>query len=173
LRENADEGKDSSELPYEPVLLKSAWIPENATNAPCLFPQHCCNSCPCKERAPGISFLMAAPSGCPQPMEFEKGWFNTFFTFVDKVDIFFRRRKVEKYADYWQSFATYQMPSSEGVQNYVREHDIDIPLGQFYFVIQILQRPCNFIPQLNLSQLQPLDLVMSRTVLEQVFLTWS
>jgi len=133
LRENADEGKDSSELPYEPVLLKSAWIPENATNAPCLFPQHCCNSCPCKERAPGISFLMAAPSGCPQPMEFEKGWFNTFSTFVDKVDIFFRRRKVEKYADYWQSFATYQMPSSEGVQNYVREHDIDIPLGQYLF----------------------------------------
>ena len=42
LRENPTiEGGLSAELPYKPVLLKSAWMPENGLNAPCQFPTTC------------------------------------------------------------------------------------------------------------------------------------
>lgn len=133
LRENADEGKDSNELPYIPTILKSAWIPENAKDAPCLFPETCNSTCPCKEKAPGISFLVTAPSGRPKPMPFEKGWFNNFSIFIDKVSIFFQRRKQQHYADYWKKFANFQMPTSELVEAYVIDHDIDSPLGQYLF----------------------------------------
>jgi hypothetical protein len=73
LRENpTEEGGLASELPYKPVLLIiSAWMPENATNAPCQFPETCSSNCPCRERVPGISFLSTVPIGRPQPMEFE------------------------------------------------------------------------------------------------------
>jgi hypothetical protein len=134
LRENpSEEGGLAAELPYKPVLLKSAWMPENATNAPCQFPETCSSKCPCRERVPGISFLSTVPIGRPQPMEFEKGWFNTFSIFIDKVDHFFRRRKEDAYADYWHSFASYQMPHSESVHDYVSTHDIDSPLGQYLY----------------------------------------
>ena len=57
LRENpTTEGGLSAELPYKPVRLKSAWMPENGLNAPCQFPATCNSRCPCKERSPGISF---------------------------------------------------------------------------------------------------------------------
>ena len=71
----------------------------------------------CKERAPGISFLASIPSGRPQPMEFEKGWYNNFSIFID----------------YWQHFASYQMPQSESVDTYVSKHDIESPLGQYLY----------------------------------------
>lgn len=136
LRENpADEGSVglSSELPYKPVLLKSAWIPEKGKNAPCPFPQTCDARCPCKERAPGICFMSKVPTGRPQPMEFENGWFNKFSIFIDKIDHFFRRRKENVYADYWQSFAKFQMPQSQLVQAYVNDYDIESPLGKFLY----------------------------------------
>ncbi len=96
LRENpTEEGGLAPELPYKPVLLKSAWMPENGMNASCQFPDTCNSKCPCKERAPGISFLATIPTGRPQPMEFEKGWFNKFSIFVDNQ--FFRRRKEDAY----------------------------------------------------------------------------
>jgi hypothetical protein len=134
LRENpTTDGGLSAELPYRPVLLKSAWMPENGLNAPCQFPTTCNSRCPCKERAPGISFLASIPTGRPHPMEFENGWYNKFATFIDKVDYSFRRRKEDAYADYWQHFAKYQMPQSESVDAYVSKHDIDSPLGQYLY----------------------------------------
>jgi hypothetical protein len=134
LKENPTiDGELAADLPYKPVLLKSAWMPESGLNAPCPFPATCNSSCPCKERAPGISFLASIPSGRPQPLEFEKGWYNKFSIFVDKVDQTFRRRKEDVYADYWQHFASYQMPQSESVNAYASEHDIDSPLGQYLY----------------------------------------
>ena len=102
-------------------------MPENGLNAPCQFPATCNSICPCKERSPGISFLASIPTGRPQPMEFEKGWYNKFAIFIDKVDQTFRRRKKDVYADYWQQFASYQMPQSESVNAYVSKHDIESP----------------------------------------------
>jgi hypothetical protein len=134
LRENpAEEGGFSAGLPYKPVLVKSAWMPENALNAPCPFSGTCNSRCPCKERAPGISFLSSVPTERPQPMEFDKGWFSSFSVFIDKIAEFFRRRKEETYAAYWQSFAQFQMPQSESVQAYVSKHDICSPLGQYLY----------------------------------------
>ena len=133
LRENPSEGGLSVELPYKPVLLKSSWMPENGRNAPCQFPLTCNSICPCKEQAPGISFLVSVPTGRPLPMEFEKGWFNKFSIFIDKIDQFFRRRKEDGFADYWQHFSKYQMPQSESVEAYISNYDIDSPLGQYLY----------------------------------------
>jgi hypothetical protein len=66
-------------------------------------------------------------------MEFEKGWYNKFSIFIDKIDQTFRRRKEDKYADHWQQFASYQMPQSELVNAYVSKHDIESPLGQYLY----------------------------------------
>ena len=66
-------------------------------------------------------------------MEFEKGWYNKFAIFIDKVDQTFRRRKEDVYADNWQQFASYQMPQSESVNAYVSKHDIESPLGQYLY----------------------------------------
>ena len=135
LRENpTEEGGLAPELPYKPVLLKSAWMPENGMNASCQFPETCNSKCLCKERAPGISFLATIPTGRPQPMEFEKGWFNKFSIFVDKVDHFFRRRKEDAYAVYWHNFATHRMPQSESVDAYTVKYDVDSPLGQYLYL---------------------------------------
>ena len=138
LREsNGQEGdynnSSSSEVPYVPTLIKSAWIPENAKDAPCIFPQTCNSSCPCKERAPGIRFLKSAPTSRPHPMQFEKGWFKSFSAFIDKVNIVFRKRKEEQYAEYWQKFASMCMPISEQVADFILQHDIDSPLGQILY----------------------------------------
>ena len=132
LRESVEEG-NSMELPYQPVLLKSAWIPENAKNAPCLFPDTCNLQCLCRERAPGICFLASVPTGRPNPMQFEKGWFNNFSTFVDKICIFFKKRKADQFAKYWQIFAAHQMPRSELVADFLTDHDVDSPLSQFLY----------------------------------------
>jgi len=132
LRENFDE-EFSTDLPYQPVLLKSAWMPENANNASCLFPESCNSQCLCRERAPGISFLSSVPMGRPNHMQFEKGWFNNFSAFVEKISEFFRKRKEDRSAEYWQAFAKNQMPQSELVSDYVTTHDVNSPLGQFLF----------------------------------------
>lgn len=134
LRENFEDSEESSHLKtYRPIILKSAWIPEFAKNASCPFPQSCSISCPCRERGPGISFLKYPPCGRPKPMSFEKGWFKTFSVFIDKIRLFFSRRKEEQHAEYWHSFATHRMPTSELVEDFVHDHDIDSPLGQYLF----------------------------------------
>jgi hypothetical protein len=91
---------------------------KNGMNASCQFPETCYSKCPCKERAPGSSFLATIPTGRPQTMEFEKGWFNKFSIFVDIVDQFFRRQKEDAYAVYWHNFAIHRMPQSESVDAY-------------------------------------------------------
>ena len=134
LRENDEIAGDSAlTKTYRPIILKSAWIPENAKNASCPFPQSCNKSCPCKERGPGISFLKYPPIGCPKPMAFEKGWFRNFSSFIDKIQLFFSKRKEENNAENWLNFATHRMPKSEQVENFVLDHDIDSPLGQYLF----------------------------------------
>ena len=66
-------------------------------------------------------------------MEFEKGWLKSFSAFIDKVNIFFRKRKEEQYAEYWQKFALMCMSISEHVADFVLQHDIDSPLGQILY----------------------------------------
>jgi hypothetical protein len=66
-------------------------------------------------------------------MPFERGWFKTFSTFIDKIRLFFSRRKEEQHVEYWHSFATHRMPTSELVEDFVQDHDIDSPLGQYLF----------------------------------------
>ena len=132
LRENNDDNLNC-DAPYVPTLIKSAWMPENAIDAPCSFPRTCNSSCPCKERAPGISFLKSEPTGRPLPMQFEKAWFKSFSTFIDKVGGFFRKRKEDNYAEYWQNFAALRMPNSEQVDDFVNKFDINSPLGDVLF----------------------------------------
>ena len=135
LRDNdVEDGVNTSHVKtYRPVILKSEWIPENAKNVSCPFPQSCSIKCPCRERGPGISFLKYQPTGRPKPMSFEKGWFRAFSTFVDKIRFFFNRRNEEKLAEYWQNFASHRMPASELVEDFIKDHDIDSPLGQYLY----------------------------------------
>ena len=132
LRENTEEA-GTTELPYLPVLIKSAWIPENAKNAQCLFPNNCGTNCPCRESAPGICFLASEPTGCPNPMQFDKGWYHSFTTFVDKIFTFLIKRKEDESAKSWRKFAALKMPQSEIVADFVTIRDIDSPLGQYLF----------------------------------------
>lgn len=146
LRPNPVEERSDSVadvLPFQPVLLHAVWMPENATDIICPYPQPCRYECPCKEKAIGISFLKAVPVGMPNPLKFEAGWLASFSKFLDLSDSWFRLRKEYSVADYWAAFARLRMPRSENVDDFLVSYDIDIPLGEY------LYGSASFIPSIT------------------------
>ena len=58
---------------------------------------------------------------------------QSFSSFVDKIQLFFSKRKEENNAENWLNFAIHRMPKSEQVENFVLDHEKDSPLGQYLF----------------------------------------
>ena len=124
----------STELPFQPVVIHSCWIPESALDIACPHPQPCQRTCTCREeKAPGISFLSAVPQGRPYPLPFPNGWFQSYTKFLECINQFLRLRKEDPSAEYWAMFSRWRMPQSELIEDFLTSYDIDLPLGQYLF----------------------------------------
>jgi len=105
LRHNEFIDGSTTNMPFTPIVLRSDWMPENAQNCDCPFPQPCPFNCYCKERAPGISFLNIVPHGRPKPLALETGSHTNLINFLDKVNDYFEKRNEISVVQYWRNCA--------------------------------------------------------------------
>jgi hypothetical protein len=124
-------------LNYWPILIKSQYLPANATES---------------ERSPGISFLATVPTGLPVPMEFTP-WITDFDDFMRSMRKTFKNESESWIIDSWQKFSLSimphkicQLPSSSSlypgtykvisdlVEDYIENCDeITTPLGHILY----------------------------------------
>ena len=102
---------------YKVYLMTSDWQPE---------------STPYEDlRAPGISFFKEKPVGHPPIMPFASGAHANFMNFMYKVRTnFFVQEKFSDVKKEWEEFAAKVMPSSDDVNDYLRTHQVRMPLSK-------------------------------------------
>lgn len=158
LRHNDFIDGAATNMPFTPIVLKSDWMPENAKDSDCPFPQPCQFNCYCKERGAGISFLCIIPHGIPKPLAIDVGSHANVTKFLDKVNDYFGKRNETTVLKYWQQFYADFLPESDNVNEYVMNKcDIEQPLAEY------LYGNLNFSPQILIEEESNINFIDSAT----------